>query len=155
MSATKIRNGGVMRRALVLLTAVAAAASFGGKAKAQEPSAVVVKEIVRTMRNDAGQAVTLPRGRLQLVVSTYDIAPGAKLPHHKHPFQRYAYVLQGDLNVVQVGTSSRIYHAGEFVVESVNRWHFGENVGSVPVKLLVIDQLPRGRASTILRHKGH
>jgi hypothetical protein len=25
-----------------------------------------------------------------LIVSTYDIPPGAKLPVHKHPYQRYA-----------------------------------------------------------------
>ena len=54
--------------------------------------------------------------------------------------------------VEQVGSSSsRVYHAGEFVVESVNRWHFGQAIGEVPVKLLVIDQLPPGRKATVLR----
>ena len=64
---------------------------------------MVVRDIVKTVRNDSGQAIRLPRGALQLVVSTYDIAPGAKLPVHNHPFQRYAYVMQGDLKVEQVG----------------------------------------------------
>ena len=56
--------------------------------------------------------------------------------------------------VAQVGRSSRTYHAGDMVVESVGRWHYGENVGTVPVRLLVIDQVPRGRATTVLR-PGH
>ena len=114
-----------------------------------------MKEIVRTTKNDVGQAITVPSGHLQLVVSTYDIAPGARLPEHKHPFERYAYVIQGDLMVEQVGSSPRVYHAGEFVVESVNRWHFGQAIGEVPVKLLVIDQLPPGRKATVLRSRPH
>ena len=122
-------------------------------AGALEASPVVVKELLKATKNDAGQPIHQPRGGLQLVVSTYDIAPGAKLPQHRHPYQRYAYVLQGDLNVVQVDRGARVYHPGEFIVESVNRWHYGETVGTVPVKLLVIDQLPPGKASTILRDK--
>ena len=125
----------------------------GLSAQALEAPPVVVKELSKAIANDVGQPIRQPRGKLQLVVSTYDIAAGAKLPQHKHPYQRYAYVLQGELNVVQVGRSARIYKAGEFIAESVNRWHYGETFGSVPVKLLVIVQLPPGKASTLLRDK--
>ena len=134
------------------IPAVVLGLAASGSASALEAPSVVVRDIVKTVRNDSGQAIRLPRGALQLVVSTYDIAPGAKLPVHNHPFQRYAYVMQGDLKVEQVGRSSRISHAGEMVVESVNRWHYGENVGTAVVKLLVLDQLPPGRAATVL-HK--
>jgi quercetin dioxygenase-like cupin family protein len=127
----------------------------GSEVGAREPAPVVVKEVISTMKNDVGQAITVPSGQLQLVVSTYDIVPGGRLPQHKHPFQRYAYVIQGALNVQQVGSSSRVYHAGEFVVESVNRWHFGQAIGEIPVKLLVIDQLPPGRKATVLRSQTH
>jgi quercetin dioxygenase-like cupin family protein len=140
-----------MFRPLMLVAGLCLASVAGSDVGAKERAPVVVKEIVKTMKNDAGQAITLPRGRLQLVVSTYEIAPGARLSQHKHPFQRYAYVIQGRLKVEEVGSSSRIYHAGEFVVESVNRWHFGETVGETPVKLLVIDQLPPGRKATVPR----
>jgi quercetin dioxygenase-like cupin family protein len=142
-----------MSRLLMLVTGLCLTSIAGSSAR--EPAPVVVKEIVRTMKNDVGQAITVPSGHLQLVVSTYDIAPGARLPQHKHPFERYAYVIQGDLMVEQVGSSSRVYHAGEFVVESVNRWHFGQAIGEVPVKLLVIDQLPPGRKATVLRSRTH
>jgi hypothetical protein len=72
------------------LTAVA-----GSDVSAREPAPVVVKEIVRTMKNDVGQAITVPSGHLQLVVSTYDIAPGARLPQHKHPFERTGASVMG------------------------------------------------------------
>ena len=119
--------------------------------KPAAPAPVIVKEIINATANDAGQPIRVPRGQLNLVVSTYDIQPGAKLPIHKHPYQRYGYVMEGDLMVEQIGRGQRIYHAGDFVKESVNQWHFGENVGAVTVRLLVIDQLPRGKASTLLK----
>ena len=106
-----------------------------------------MKEIPNTLSNDAGQPIRLPGGRLQLVVSTYDIPPGAKLPLHKHPDQRYAYVVEGDSTVTQVGGGPRVYHAGEFVAESVNRWHFGENAATTNLRLIVVDQLPPGKPS--------
>ena len=122
---------------------------------AQEAGSVVVKTIVNTLKNDAGQPISFPRGHLELTVLSFDIPVGARLPVHKHKGQRYAYVLQGDLRVEQIGGASRIYHAGDFVVESVNRWHFGETVGTTPVKLVVIDQLPRGAKSTVLQAQHH
>ncbi len=142
-----------MFRLLMLAAALCLAALAA--AEAQEGAAIAVNEIVKTMKNDAGQAIALPHRPLQLVVSIYTIAPGARLPQHKHPFQRYAYVLRGDIKVEQVGSSSKLYHAGEFIVESVNRWHFGEAVGETPVKLLVIDQLPPGRKATVQRPQAH
>ena len=120
-------------------------------APAQDAGSVVVKTIVKTLKNDAGQIIAFPCGPLELTVSSYDIPVGARLPVHKHKGQRYAYVVQGDLRVAQISGASRLYHAGEFVVESVNRWHFGETVGTTPVKLVVIDQLPRGAKSTFLQ----
>jgi quercetin dioxygenase-like cupin family protein len=116
---------------------------------AQDQPAIAVKEILSTVKNDAGQTLRLPSRNLQLVVSEYNIAAGARLPEHKHPYQRYAYVAQGELLVQQIGRASKIYRAGDFVVESVNRWHFGEAIGQTPVKLIVIDQLPKGAKSTI------
>jgi len=112
---------------------------------------VIVKEIINTISNDVGQPISFPRGQLNLVVSIYDIQPGAKLPIHRHQYQRFAYVMAGDLLVEQVGRGRRIYHTGDFVTESKNQWHFGENVGEVNVRLLVIDQLPIGKTATVLK----
>jgi len=128
------------------------ALSTVGAAVAKEPApAEVVTEIARATKTVTGQPITLPLGPLEVVASIYTLAPGVKLPEHKHPYQRYAYILQGELMVQQADSSSRVYHAGEFVIESVDRWHFGATVGAVPVKLLVIDQLPPGGEVTVNR----
>jgi len=133
--------------ALICLTFIVSGAAF---AEERAP-AEVVTEIARATKTSAGQPIVLPQGPLEVVASIYSLAPGARLPEHKHPFQRYAYVLEGALRVQQADSSSRIYRAGEFIIESVDRWHFGATVGDAAVKLLVIDQLPAGAEATIER----
>jgi quercetin dioxygenase-like cupin family protein len=75
------------------------------------------------------------------------------MPVHKHPYPRYAYVQAGHLTVYAPDTGQRYdYKAGDFIVEVIDEWHYGENTGGEPVELLVIDQVPEGRSSnTVLK----
>src|ERR1700756_4849586 len=86
---------------------------------------VTVKTLVTTDKTLLGQPLVLPKHDPQLIVSIYDIAPGARLPRHKHPFSRYAYVLAGELTIEFDGGEQRHYRTGEVVVEAVDTWHFG------------------------------
>ena len=47
----------------------------------------------------AGQSIVLFLNTARIVVSIYEIAAGATLREHKHPFVRYAYVLTSTLRV--------------------------------------------------------
>lgn len=108
-----------------------------------------VTPILRADRNALGQPLAIPPGDVEVVVSRYEIRPGARLPVHKHPYQRYAYVLAGHLRVVCDGGHTGEFAPGDFLVESVDTWHYGENIGADPVVLLVIDHVPKGRANTV------
>jgi quercetin dioxygenase-like cupin family protein len=113
---------------------------------------VVVTPLASTTVTATGQPITLPQQNAQVLVSIYDIPPGAALPVHKHPFPRYAYVLAGALQVTSAETGkSQTYTAGNFIVEMIDQWHQGSNIGSEPVKLLVIDQVEEGSQNTLLR----
>ena len=113
---------------------------------------VVVTPLASRTTTASGQPITLPRKNVQVLVSTYDIAPGATLPVHKHPFPRYAYVEAGTLQVTNVETGkSNTYKTGDFIIEMIGQWHQATNVGDGPVKLLVIDQVEEGAKNTILR----
>jgi quercetin dioxygenase-like cupin family protein len=80
------------------------------------------------------------------------IPVGARLPVHKHPSARYAYVLAGSLRVADAdNTRSWDYKAGDFIVEMIDAWHYGTNTGSEPVRLLVIDQVEAGKTNTVVR----
>ena len=58
---------------------------------------VVVSPLASRTETASGQPITLPQKNVQVLVSTYDIAPGATLPVHKHPFPRFAYVQAGKI----------------------------------------------------------
>ena len=51
----------------------------------QEPKDVTVTQLLSTTVTSSGQPIVLPQKNAQIVVSSYDIAPGATLPVHKHP----------------------------------------------------------------------
>ncbi len=106
--------------------------------------------IISTTKTAIGQPIVLPAKDAQVIVTVLEIAPGTKLPRHKHPFQRYGYVMQGELTVEYEGGMRQTFHTGDFIVEALDTWHFGTNTGSVPVKLLVIDQVEAGKTNTIL-----
>ena len=123
------------------------------RADAQEAAAKARAARVFSATTTAnGQPIALPQGNAEVVVWIYDIPVGARLPVHKHPFQRYAYVLAGTLRVAAADNSRTWdYKAGDFIVEMVDAWHYGTNIGTEPVRLLVIDQVDKGQANTILR----
>ena len=117
-----------------------------------EPAKVVVTPLTSTTQTAAGQPITLPQKNAQVVVSMFDIPPGASLPVHKHPFPRYGYVLAGTLQVTNIQTGkTQSYKPGDFIVEMIDTWHQGANLGAEPVKLLVIDQVEEGAQNTIIR----
>ncbi|RWE74110.1 MAG: cupin domain-containing protein [Mesorhizobium sp.] len=113
---------------------------------------VVVTPLVSKTTTASGQPITLPQKNVEVQVSSYQIAPGATLPVHKHPFPRYAYVEQGTLKVTNVETgAANTFKSGDFIVEMIGQWHRATNIGTDPVKLLVIDQVEQGAKNTILK----
>jgi quercetin dioxygenase-like cupin family protein len=146
----KATNFFCLTAAFVLLTAPLQAREWDTAAKPP----VVVTPVMKTTATTGGGPIVLPQKDAQVVVSTYDIAPGAVLPVHKHPFPRYAYVLAGTLKVTNTETGkSTVFKTGDFVIEDLGQWHKGESVGGDPVKLLVIDQVEKDKNNVVL--KGH
>ena len=117
--------------------------------------AVTIRPLAEKTETASGQPITLPQKDVRVVVSTYDIAPGARLPVHKHPFARYAVVQGGTLEVTNAATgASATYRTGDVVIEMIDQWHHARNVGADAVKLLVIDQIEGAGGNTVL-HPGH
>ncbi|MER8553636.1 cupin domain-containing protein [Mesorhizobium sp. M1217] len=141
-------------RKILASTLLLAAVLFANYAQALDASGtpVVVTPLASRTETASGQPITLPQKDVQVLVSAYQIAPGATLPVHKHPFPRYAYVEAGTLQVTNVETGkSNTYKSGDFIIEMIGQWHQATNVGADPVKLLVIDQVEEGTKNTVLR----
>lgn len=131
--------------------AALALAVLAGPAAADAPKPVV-RPVFSGTETASGQPLVLPQGQAEVIVSTYEIPPGAALPVHKHPFPRYAYVLAGRLEVTATDTGKvSSYGPGDFVVEMLDTWHSGATVGEETVKLLVIDQVEPGKPNVVLK----
>ena len=134
--------------ALALLP-LAACVQPPAQAEAQ-PAKPVVREIYRSSTTALGQPLRFPHQNGTLVVTTYEIPPGARLPVHRHPQQRIAYVLAGELRVATPEGRDWTYKPGDVVVEMLDHWHFGETIGAETVRLLVIDQTEGNTPNTEL-----
>ena len=143
-----------MRKFLTVAALLAICASFTAAHALDSGAAapVVVTLVKTTAVTSTGQPLILPQRNVEVSASVYDIAPGATLPVHKHPFARYAYVLAGTLQVTNVDTGkSDVFKTGDFIVEMIDQWHRGSNIGADPVKLVVIDQIEAGTQATVLK----
>jgi quercetin dioxygenase-like cupin family protein len=149
-SPPRTRDGWTPDCAGVTIAAGFALALLAAPVFAAQP--VEVTPILSTQTTASGQPIRLPQHDVQLVVSRYVIPPGATLAVHKHPSQRYAYVLSGHLTVTLSDTGQVFdYKPGDFVVEVRDEWHYGTATGTEPVVLLVIDQVEPGQTNTVLR----
>lgn len=132
----------------IAAAAIAGLLAFGATQAADAPKVQVVP-VTRTNTTVTGQPIVVPE-QPDVIVSIATFPPGARLPEHQHPHPHYVYVLEGVLTVVNTDTGKTFdVKAGDFVVEMQDTWHYGINNGTVPVKLLVIDQVPTGAASNM------
>jgi quercetin dioxygenase-like cupin family protein len=134
-----------MKRHLIPIAAILIATST----HAADAPKISVQPIARTGTTITGEKIVVPPNP-DVVTSIATFPPGAELPVHKHPYPHYVYVLDGVLTVFNTDTSkSFTVKKGDFIVETNANWHYGKNEGTVPVKLLVIDQLPAGTKSNM------
>jgi quercetin dioxygenase-like cupin family protein len=151
-----------MNRTLLLAAAVLAAASLPTPAQSAHsemaqatpspPANSVLTPIVRSGKTIAGQPLRLPAGDTEVVAATVEIPVGGATTIHKHPWSRFVYVERGRVRVVNHDTGeTREFSAGQLFPEVVAQWHEGRAVGGSPVKLIVIDLVPRGVNNSVMQ----
>ncbi|MES2341760.1 MAG: cupin domain-containing protein [Pseudomonadota bacterium] len=119
-------------------------------AAAQTPPGAVAVPVAVIDATMSGQPILLPQGPVQVTVTETTIPAGGAIPAHKHPFPRYAYILEGALKVTNLDTGTvQMLKAGMFAVEARDQWHTGVSLEGKPAKLLVIDQTPPGQANMV------
>ncbi|HEY5338665.1 MAG TPA: cupin domain-containing protein [Rhizomicrobium sp.] len=110
---------------------------------------VTFETVAKTNTTIIGQNFSIPQNP-NVVATIATFPPGASLPIHRHPYAHYVYVLDGVLTVTNAQTGQVFtVKKGDFIVEMVNTWHTGKNNGTVPVRLLTIDQFPAGVTSNV------
>lgn len=137
-----------MKAPFVLAAILAAVAVPASSASAPQMTA---RTILSTTTTSTGQPLRLPGGAVRAVGSIIVIPAGYTSGYHKHLYPRYAYVLSGHLDVQDEGGKTRHYAPGDLFIETVNSWHRPHVIGNVPVRLLVIDQLPQSAKTNTIQ----
>jgi quercetin dioxygenase-like cupin family protein len=113
---------------------------FGTPGDAARPYSQDVKIIplLNTSVTWTGQALTSPKtDKPEATMLSVTIPAGTETGWHIHPIQGYAYLLSGRLTI-ETKNGSREFHAGQALAEPVNVPHNGKNLGTEPVKLIVL-----------------
>jgi quercetin dioxygenase-like cupin family protein len=141
-----------MKLSLLLATCILFASPSVVVADTPAPATVKVTKLLSSTATSNGDPIVLPSKNAEVEVSIYEIPVGATLPEHQHPFPRYGYMLAGTLRITNTETGkSAEYNAGDFILETIGHWHRAQNIGNETIRLVVIDQVEKGRENTILR----
>lgn len=96
-----------------------------------------------------GEKITYPAGapaKITAVILT--LQPGEDTGLHTHGVPVFGYVLDGELTVDYEGQGSRIYKAGDALLEAMAVAHNGRNSSNVPMRILAVFMAAEGRAVT-------
>jgi quercetin dioxygenase-like cupin family protein len=79
-----------------------------------------------------------PKGTPEVSILRIRIAPGARLPMHKHPVINTELPTRGrQLTVITDDNAILQLKAGDTIVEVVDTWHYAKNEGNEPAEIVV------------------
>jgi quercetin dioxygenase-like cupin family protein len=134
-------------KAILAVALFAAGLSAASAADAPQVTSQRLGTLTTTI---TGQPIVVPPNP-DVIATIATFPPGARLPEHRHLYPHLVYVMEGTLTVTNTETGKTFaVHAGDFVAEMMNTWHYGVNIGTTPVKLCVIDEVPHGTASNMV-----
>jgi quercetin dioxygenase-like cupin family protein len=85
----------------------------------------------------------IPAGAYEVAHTVLDFAPGAQTPPHTHPGQVVGTVLEGEITFT-TGGATRVYQAGETIVEPPGVVGQARNAGGAQATVLAVYLLPKG-----------
>ncbi len=111
---------------------------------------IVATTLVKSIHSwDGSQLPSYPQGQPEVTILNITIPVGAKIPLHQHPYINAGVLTKGELTVLSKTGEKLVMTAGEPIIEVVNKWHFGENSGDVPVEIIVFYAGIKGQPITI------
>ncbi|BBM03584.1 cupin domain-containing protein [Microbulbifer sp. GL-2] len=115
---------------------------------------VEFETLVASTKDWAGD--TLPasqKGQPELSIVKVTIAPGARLPVHKHPVLNGVYVAKGSLKVTLLDQEKTLtLDEGKAFIEVTDKWHYGHNEGNEPAILIIFYSGIKGVPTTIFKN---
>ena len=121
-------------------------------ALAHDETKTTVDVLAKT--SESWNGAKLPRyakGKPEITILRISIPPKTKLAWHEHPYINAGVMISGELTVITDQADTLHLKAGDAIVEVVDTWHFGENLGDEPVDIVVFYAGVKGKDVTVLK----
>lgn len=115
-------------------------------AKTAYPSTDV---LLSTSETVIGQPITYPTGPALVTSSIITMEPGQATGWHRHDAPLVGYMLDGEITVDYGPDGTRVYRAGDALVEALGSSHNGINTGPDTVRILAVSIGAEGVANTV------
>jgi quercetin dioxygenase-like cupin family protein len=114
-----------------------------------DPAYPPVEILLSSAETVIGQQITYPGSSPAHVTAVIvTMAPGDSTGWHEHGAPLFAYLLEGELRVDYGSHGTRIYTAGDSLLEAVGAAHDGHNIGDGPVRVLAVFMGAEGVANS-------
>jgi quercetin dioxygenase-like cupin family protein len=126
------------------LTLLVLVALLGGTVRLAAQETVETRSVTSVIKIDEtifGHLTEL-NGRFKLRATELTFAPDGYIGVHHHIGPGIRYVISGELTFAEGGQET-IYKAGEYFFETGNVAHTAQNKTNVPLRLLVVEILPK------------
>lgn len=120
--------------------------------KSNQIAEIEVTTLVKSTKSWNGSK--LPKyldGNPEITILKIIIPPKTKLSLHKHPEINAGVLLKGSLRVISKDNDTLNLKVGEPIVELVNTWHYGENLGTEPAEIIVFYAGVEGTPITVVK----
>jgi len=133
----------------VLLTAFFTLLGVIG-AGAQAAAGFKATEVFKGSTTIKGQALQYPAtSQPEVTALLVDLEPGGESDRHQHPSAPYIYVIEGTFTVEFDDGTRQSFQAGQGFLEAVNTWHKAHNLGTTPLKFMVVFTGEQGKSNFI------
>lgn len=86
-----------------------------------------------------GQTIAYPAGTPMVNAIIVPLAPGGQSAWHIHQTPLFGFILEGELTVDYGSKGTRVYRAGEALLEAVDWPHQASNRGNVLTRILAVN----------------
>ncbi|MGH8509524.1 MAG: cupin domain-containing protein [Gammaproteobacteria bacterium] len=119
-------------------------------AGAQAATGFKATEVFKGSTTIKGQALQYPQtSQPEITALLVDLEPGGESDRHQHPSSPYIYVIEGTFTVEFDDGTRQSFQAGQGFLEAVNTWHKARNLGTTPLKFMVVFTGEQGKSNFI------
>lgn len=127
-----------MAHGAIFVIAAVAGLAVGRFAAAREPLPRVFP-LFASGTTILGEAVAYPADApAKITAAIVTLAPGEETGWHTHGMPTFGYILEGELAVDYGDQGTRIYKAGDAILEAIRHPHNGRNKGHAPMRILAV-----------------